>query len=85
MGGMLAARFSTQYPAMVERLVLYNPIGLTDARYERPLENPDDSYKRTLASTYQTVKAALMRYVAHNPAAWTPQCEARVPTAPCRS
>src|SRR6187397_671112 len=28
MGGMLAARFSTQYPAMVERLILYNPIGL---------------------------------------------------------
>jgi pimeloyl-ACP methyl ester carboxylesterase len=75
MGGMLAARFSTQYPAMVERLVLYNPIGLTDARYDRPLESPDDSYKRTLASTYQTVKAALMRYVAHNPAAWTPQFE----------
>src|SRR5262245_47678943 len=26
MGGMLATRFSTQYPAMVERLVIYNPI-----------------------------------------------------------
>src|SRR5262249_9356942 len=30
MGGMLATRFATQYPDMVERLVLYNPIGLTD-------------------------------------------------------
>ena len=76
MGGMLAARFATQYPAMVERLVLYNPIGLVDGRFDRPLERADDAYKRNLASTYDTVKAALQRYVAHNPAAWTPQFEA---------
>jgi pimeloyl-ACP methyl ester carboxylesterase len=76
MGGMLAARFATQYPAMVERLVLYNPIGLVDGRFDRPLESADDAYKRNLASTYQTVKAALQRYVSHNPAAWTPQFEA---------
>ena len=76
MGGMLAARFATQYPAVVERLVLYNPIGLVDGRFDRPLESADDAYKRNLASTYQTVKAALQRYVAHNPAAWTPQFEA---------
>src|SRR5436190_11379431 len=36
MGGMLAARFATQYPDMVERLVLFNPIGLTDARFKAP-------------------------------------------------
>ena len=30
MGGMLAARFATQYPAMTERLVIYNPIGVSD-------------------------------------------------------
>jgi len=76
MGGMLAARFATQYPAMVERLVLYNPIGLVDVRFDRPLESADDAYKRNLTSTYDTVKAALLRYVAHNPAAWTPQFEA---------
>jgi pimeloyl-ACP methyl ester carboxylesterase len=75
MGGMLAARFATQYPAMVERLVLYNPIGVVDVRFDRPLERADDAYKRNLASTYDTVKGALMRYVAHNPAAWTPQFE----------
>src|SRR5437667_488536 len=72
MGGMLAARFATQYPAMVERLVLYNPIGLVDGRFDRPLEIAHDAYKRNLAPTYQTVKSALLRYVAHNPAAWTP-------------
>jgi pimeloyl-ACP methyl ester carboxylesterase len=75
MGGMLAARFATQYPDLVERVVLYNPIGLVDARFERPWEGTDDVYKRTLAATFQTVRAALMRYVSHNPAAWTPQFE----------
>src|SRR5215510_2763710 len=75
MGGMLAARFATQYPAMVERLVLYNPIGLVDTRFERPLENANDAYKRILAGAYDSVKAGLMRYVAHNPAAWNSQFE----------
>ena len=75
MGGMLAARFATQYPAVTERLVLYNPIGLTDGRFERPWQSTDEIYKRTLPATYQTVKASLMRYVAHNPAAWSPTLE----------
>jgi pimeloyl-ACP methyl ester carboxylesterase len=75
MGGMLAARFATQYPAMTERLVLYNPIGLVDPRYDRPWENVDDGYKRNLAATYQTTRAAIMRYVAHNPNAWSPEFE----------
>jgi pimeloyl-ACP methyl ester carboxylesterase len=60
---------------MVERLVLYNPIGLVDTRFERPLEDANDAYKRTLAATYDSVKAGLMRYVAHNPATWNPQFE----------
>jgi len=76
MGGMLAARFATQYPDIVERLVLYNPIGLVDSRFDRPSDSADEAYKRTLAATYQSTKNALMRYVAHNPAAWTPQFEA---------
>ena len=75
MGGMLAARFATQYPAVTERLVLYNPIGLTDARFDRPWDSTDETYQRTLASTYQNIRASIMRYVAHNPAAWTPEFE----------
>lgn len=75
MGGMLAARFATQYPDVVERLVLYNPIGLVDPRYSRPLESIDDAYKRTLASTYDTVRAGLMRYVAHKPSVWNEEFE----------
>jgi pimeloyl-ACP methyl ester carboxylesterase len=75
MGGMLAARFATQFPAVTERLVLYNPIGLVDGRYDRPWDSTDESYKRTLASTYQSIRASIMRYVAHNPGAWTPEFE----------
>jgi len=75
MGGMLAARFATQYPDLTERLVLYNPIGLVDQRFSRPAENPDEAYRRTLASTYQTIRAAIGRYVAHNADAWNGEFE----------
>jgi pimeloyl-ACP methyl ester carboxylesterase len=75
MGGMLAARFATQYPAMVERLVLYNPIGLSDPRFDRPWDSVDEGYKRTLGATFQSIRSSLMRYVTHNPAAWTPEFE----------
>ncbi len=71
MGGMLAARFSTQYPDMTERLVIYNPIGVLDSRFNgRPAQSIDDSYKQALGATYQSIRASLMRYVAHNPKAW---------------
>jgi pimeloyl-ACP methyl ester carboxylesterase len=75
MGGMLAARFATQYPDATERLVLYNPIGLVDPRFTRPADSVDEAYKRTLASTYQSIRASIMRYLSHNPAAWTPEFE----------
>ena len=57
MGGMLAARFATQYPDVVERLVLYNPIGLTDPRFDRPWDSTDEAYKRTLGATFQSIRA----------------------------
>ena len=78
MGGMLAARFASQYPDATERLVLFNPIGLTDTRFNNPVGDPDEAYKRTLASTYQTIRASLMRYVAHKPSAWNSQFESYV-------
>src|SRR5712691_5836373 len=61
MGGMLAARFATQYPAMTERLVIYNPIGVSDPRYDQPWTSVDDAYPRVLAGTYQTIRANIMR------------------------
>jgi len=75
MGGMLATRFATQYPAMTERLLIYNPIGLVDGRYARPAGSIDEQYKNTLGATFQSIRNSLMRYVAHNPAAWTPDFE----------
>ena len=75
MGGMLATRFATQYPGVTERLVIYNPIGLSDGRFSRPAGSIDDLYKNTLNATYQGIRASLTRYVAHNPAAWTPEFE----------
>ncbi len=75
MGGMLAARFATQYPDMTERVVIYNPIGVTDPRWERPWTTPDEGYKRNLGSTYQSMRAGLFRYVSHNPAAWNAEFE----------
>jgi pimeloyl-ACP methyl ester carboxylesterase len=75
MGGMLAARFATQYPKAVERLVIYNPIGLTDGRYDRPMTPIDDAYKQTLKTDYQSTRAGLARYVAHNPKAWNDEFE----------
>jgi len=75
MGGMLAARFATQYPKAVERVVLYNPIGLTDGRYDRPMQPIDEAYKQNLKSDYQSIRSGLARYVAHNPKAWNQEFE----------
>jgi pimeloyl-ACP methyl ester carboxylesterase len=75
MGGMLATRFATQYPAMTERLVLYNPIGLVDGRFNRPWQDTDEGYAQNLAATWQTTRAAIGRYVAHNPAVWNDEFE----------
>ena len=71
MGGMLAARFATQFPKAVERIVIYNPIGLTDGRFERPMTPIDEAYEQTLKTDYQSTRAGLSRYVAHNPARGT--------------
>ena len=75
MGGMLAARFATQFPKAVERLVIYNPIGLTDGRYERPMQPIDEAYAQSLKADYQSIRAGLSRYVAHNPKAWNQDFE----------
>src|SRR6187402_1877027 len=75
MGGMLAARFASLYPAVTERVLIYNPIGLVDTRHGRAAGNVDEQYKTAVGATYATVKAGLMRYVAHNPAAWNAEFE----------
>jgi pimeloyl-ACP methyl ester carboxylesterase len=75
MGGMLAARFATQHADLTERVVLYNPIGLTDSRFGRRWTSTDAAYERTLDSTYQGFYASIRRYFAHDPEAWKPDYE----------
>jgi pimeloyl-ACP methyl ester carboxylesterase len=78
MGGMLAARFSASYPEMTERTVIYNPIGLTDIRYERLWRTADEAYKATMAQTpdqtYQGMYATIRRYFP-TPGSWKPEYE----------
>src|SRR5258707_1319110 len=78
MGGMLTARFAASYPDMTERAVIYNPIGLTDPRYQQPWRSADASYKRPMSSThdqlYQAFYANIRRYVP-TPAAWKTEYE----------
>jgi pimeloyl-ACP methyl ester carboxylesterase len=62
MGGMLAARFALLYPDATERLVLYNQIGLTDARLQRPPASVDEVYKQLLNQSYDTVYRGIARY-----------------------
>ena len=50
--------------------MIYNPIGLTDGRFDRPMTPIDEAYQQTLKSDYQSIRAGLGRYVAHNPKAW---------------
>jgi pimeloyl-ACP methyl ester carboxylesterase len=78
MGGMLAARFSASYPDMTERTVIYNPIGLTDVRYQTQWRTADDAYKATMAQShdqiYQAFYANIRRYFP-SPGAWKPEYE----------
>ncbi len=76
MGGMLAARFAASYPEVVERVVLYDPIGLTDVRWTQPWHSADGAYKAAMARTkdqaWQAAYANIQRYF---PDAWKPEYE----------
>ncbi|HYL77212.1 MAG TPA: alpha/beta hydrolase [Bryobacteraceae bacterium] len=78
MGGMLCARFAASYPDMTERAVIYNPIGLTDPRYQQAWHSADDAYKRTMSLThdqlYQAFYANIRRYFP-TPGAWKSEYE----------
>src|SRR5579864_5453579 len=78
MGGMLSARFAASFPDIVERAVIYNPIGLRDPRYERPWTSADDAYKRIMTQTndqrWQGFYANIRRYFPSR-GAWKPEYE----------
>lgn len=78
MGGMLSARFAASFPDLTERAVIYDPIGLTDPRYERPWRSADEAYKAAMAQTndqrWQAFYANIRRYFP-SPGAWKPEYE----------
>lgn len=70
MGGMLATRFALMYPAMTEKLILENPIGLEDWKTVVPYQQVDQWYKGELAQDYEKIKKyQLDNYYAGQ---WTP-------------
>jgi pimeloyl-ACP methyl ester carboxylesterase len=77
MGGMLTARFAASYLDITERAVIYNPIGLTDPRYQTPWRTAD-AYKATMAQShdqlYQAFYANIRRYFP-TPGAWKTEYE----------
>ena len=78
MGGMLSARFAASFPDITERAVIYDPIGLTDPRYERPWRGADEAYKAAMAQTndqrWQAFYANIRRYFP-SPDAWKSEYE----------
>jgi len=78
MGGMLSARFAASFPDITERAVIYDPIGLTDPRYERRWRSADDAYKAVMAQSndqrWQGFYANIRRYFP-SPGAWKPEYE----------
>ena len=76
MGGMLTARFSASYPDIVERAVIYNPIGLTDVRWGERWHTADDEYKRTMSATHDQLYQAFYANIRwYFPKAWKPEYE----------
>jgi pimeloyl-ACP methyl ester carboxylesterase len=78
MGGMLAARFAASFPDITDRVVIYDPIGLTDIRYEHPWRSADEAYKAAMAQTndqrWQGFYANIRRYFP-SAGAWKPEYE----------
>jgi pimeloyl-ACP methyl ester carboxylesterase len=76
MGGMLAARFAASYPEMTERVILCDPIGLTDVRWEQPWHSAEEAYRASMAQTHdQLWQAAYANIQRYFPNAWKPEYE----------
>lgn len=63
MGGAMATRFAFSYPETTEKLVLVNPIALTDRRMDRDWTRLQDSYEsRRDNRDYEAVRRNFERY-----------------------
>ena len=70
MGGMLAARIARNYPARTSKLVLENPIGLEDYRFNVPPLSTDQVYKGEINTT-DPVK--IRRFLRSYVVTWKPE------------
>ncbi|MCT3663598.1 alpha/beta hydrolase [Elizabethkingia anophelis] len=66
MGGMIATRFTLQYPERVEKLVLENPIGLEDYRTFAGYETIDEAYQGELKNTVETYRNYQLKFYYDN-------------------
>jgi pimeloyl-ACP methyl ester carboxylesterase len=65
MGGMLAVRFTRDYPDRVTHLVLENPIGLEDYRLTIPPQSLQMLYNHELTQTSEDYRKFVAAYYAH--------------------
>ena len=56
MGGMLATRFVLMYPAVVDKLIYEDPIGLEDYKTFVPYQPLDSQYAHELKATFESLK-----------------------------
>ncbi|MDQ1095516.1 MULTISPECIES: alpha/beta fold hydrolase [Chryseobacterium] len=66
MGGMVATRFTLQYPEKVQKLILENPIGLEDYKTFAAYQNIDKAYQSELKNTAETYKDYQMKFYYDN-------------------
>ncbi|MFL5809759.1 MAG: alpha/beta fold hydrolase [Flavisolibacter sp.] len=71
MGGMLAARFSLMFPAVVDKLIFENPIGLEDYKTFVPYHSLDSQYNSELKANYESLKKYQQGYYPE----WRPEYE----------
>jgi pimeloyl-ACP methyl ester carboxylesterase len=74
MGGMLAARWATQYPERTQRLVLVNPIGLEDYRRSLPYLGVDGWQAQAAQQTPQGLRKYMQQSYFHD--TWSPAYDA---------
>lgn len=66
MGGMVATRFTLQYPEKVEKLILENPIGLEDYKTFATYQTIDQAYQSELKNTAETYKNYQLKFYYDN-------------------
>lgn len=71
MGGMLAVRFALSYPAMTEKLILENPIGLEDYKVLTSYQSIDANYQNELKNTAESYREYQLKNYYDN--SWKPQ------------